>query len=42
MPIIGTRIKKIKQIINNTIDILNKLAWFIDEKKITKKIAIPI
>ena len=38
IPITGTRIKKIKQITNNTIDILNKLAWLIDEKKRIKRI----
>tara|TARA_Y100000590_G_C15087337_1_gene776227 strand:+ start:283 stop:420 length:138 start_codon:yes stop_codon:yes gene_type:complete len=41
-PIIGTNIKKIKQTKNNIIEILNKLSVLIDEKKIIKKIPIPI
>jgi hypothetical protein len=41
-PITGTNDKKIKQTKNSMIEILNKLSLLIDEKKITKKIPIPI
>ena len=41
-PIIGTKIKKTKQIRNNNVEILNKLSLLNDEKKIIKKIPIPI
>jgi hypothetical protein len=41
-PIIGTKTKKIKQIKNSNIDILNMLLSDIEEKKIKKIIPIPI
>ena len=41
-PIIGTNDKEIKQTKNNIIEIINKLSLLIDEKKIIKKIPIPI
>ena len=41
-PIIGTNVKKIKQAKNNMIEILNRLSLLIDEKKIIKKIPMPI
>ena len=42
MPIIGTNDKEIKQRKNNIIEIINKLSLLIDEKKIIKKIPMPI
>tara|TARA_B100001029_G_C14733615_1_gene271683 strand:+ start:393 stop:515 length:123 start_codon:yes stop_codon:yes gene_type:complete len=39
---IGTKIRKIKKIINNKIDMLKRLFLLNDEKKIIKKIPIPI
>ena len=41
-PIIGTNDKEIKQTKNNIIEIINKLSLLIDEKKIIKKIPMPI
>ena len=34
VPIIGTKIKKIKEIKNKKIEILKRFFWFIDEKNI--------
>ena len=42
IPITGTNDKEIKQTKNNIIEIINKLSLLIDEKKIIKKIPIPI
>jgi len=42
VPIIGTNIRKIKQIINKKNDSLNKFFWFNKEKKIIKKKPRPI
>ena len=41
-PIIGTKARKKKQIMNNTVDILYKFFWFNEEKKIIKKIPIKV